>query len=59
MNNSSCQGYLLRALNKMIKNNEITEEVAKKVKDAMYFEFDFMTEKEAENYYNNHHLGNC
>ncbi|MCT4686374.1 hypothetical protein [Vallitalea sp.] len=57
MDNIVCQGYLLRALNKLIKANEIKEEVANKVKNAMYFEFDMMTEKEAENYYYNHYLG--
>ena len=57
MDNSVCEGYLLRALNKLLKTNEITEELARKVKRSMYFEFDLMTEKEAEDYYNNHCLG--
>jgi hypothetical protein len=57
MDNIVCQGYLLRALNKLIKSDEITEEVARKVKRSMYFEFDLMTEKDAEDYYNKHYLG--
>jgi len=56
MTNRGCQGYIQKALQNMIDKNEIEYETAKKIMVKVYDQFDFWTEKEAEEYYNNNTL---
>lgn len=56
MSNSGCKGYVKKALQYMICNDEINIETAKKVMMGVHYEFDLLTEAEAEVYYNNHLL---
>ncbi len=56
MNNRGCQGYVMKALKHMIKNNDIDRETARKVMKNVYYEFDMLTESEAEQYYINNSL---
>lgn len=56
MNNNGCKGYVMKALNKMIKEDSIDYDTARMIMIKVYYEFDFTTESEAEDYYCNNSL---
>ncbi len=56
MNNEGCKGYVMKALNFMIKKNEIDGELAHKVLQNVHWEFSLLTEEEAEEYYHNNSI---
>lgn len=56
MNNNGCLGYVQRILQRMINDGSIDLKIARQVLDNVNFEFDFITENEAEQYYMNHSL---